>query len=194
MVRMSGESSTIRTRTVGSDSSSRDAGHGSAVTPIPFGRSGSRLTRLLIVITTLRGLSGTLRSDKGLNMDYSPPSGQFVRRVLLLKPTFMKLDRSWVHGLEDDPAKMALIAGLQSYASKTGCRIIAEGIETESELAMVCDLGVDLGQGYLLGRPEPLVPRTRPSGARTGRDARWRGRDDRGGSPDPDPHRGRRPW
>lgn len=52
---------------------------------------------------------------------------------------------------------------MSSASAKTGCRLIAEGIETEAELAAVRELGVDFGQGYLLGRPQPLAGEVRQS-------------------------------
>ncbi|MHB1447454.1 MAG: EAL domain-containing protein [Acidimicrobiales bacterium] len=107
--------------------------------------------------SALRAALDRISGEVLLSVDDAGAGFASLRHVLILKPAFMKLDRSWVHGLEDDPAKMALIAGLQSYAAKTGCRLIAEGIETEAELAAIRELGVELGQGYLLGRPEPLI-------------------------------------
>jgi len=113
--------------------------------------------------SALRAALDRISGEVLLSVDDAGAGFASLRHVLILKPAFMKLDRSWVHGLEDDQAKMALIAGLQSYAAKTGCRLIAEGIETEAELATIRELGVDLGQGYLLGRPAPLVGQARQS-------------------------------
>lgn len=50
---------------------------------------------------------------------------------------------------------------LASFGRRIGARLLAEGIERRIDLAMLTELGVDLGQGYLLGRPaaEPGVPR-----------------------------------
>ena len=67
----------------------------------------------------------------------------------------MKLDRSLVAGIDDDPVRQALIVGMCHFARSASCRLIAEGIETEAELAALVELGVPLGQGYLLGHPEP---------------------------------------
>jgi EAL domain-containing protein (putative c-di-GMP-specific phosphodiesterase class I) len=39
----------------------------------------------------------------------------------------------------------------------TGCRLIVEGIETDSELTVLRGLTIELGQGYLLGRPLPVA-------------------------------------
>ena len=48
-----------------------------------------------------------------------------------------------------------------SFGRRIGARLLAEGIERRADLAMISALGVDLGQGYLLGRPalEPIPPR-----------------------------------
>ena len=47
------------------------------------------------------------------------------------------------------------VSGLTYFASETGCELIAEGVETPEELAALRDLGIRLGQGYLLGHPKP---------------------------------------
>jgi EAL domain-containing protein (putative c-di-GMP-specific phosphodiesterase class I) len=101
----------------------------------------------------LRSAVDRLAGEMLLSVDDAGAGFASLRHVLLLRPTFMKLDRSWTQGVDTDPAKTALVAGLQSYASKTGCRLIAEGIETEGQLEVLAELGVELGQGYLLGRP-----------------------------------------
>jgi EAL domain-containing protein (putative c-di-GMP-specific phosphodiesterase class I) len=75
--------------------------------------------------------------------------------VLALEPAFIKLDRSWVHGIDEDTAQ-ALVAGLQHFAMCTESQLIAEGIETDAELCRLQDLGVELGQGFLLGPPQPV--------------------------------------
>ncbi len=78
-----------------------------------------------------------------------------LRHILALRPAFVKLDISWVHELDADPARQALIAGLVHFAAEIGCELIGEGVETEAEAATLQRLGVMLGQGYLLGRPMP---------------------------------------
>lgn len=80
-----------------------------------------------------------------------------LRHILELHPAFVKLDRSLVADLESDEARQALIVGLVHFARSTGCRLIAEGIETVDELATLRALKIPLGQGYLLGRPAPLT-------------------------------------
>jgi EAL domain-containing protein (putative c-di-GMP-specific phosphodiesterase class I) len=54
-----------------------------------------------------------------------------------------------------DRVRRALVSGLVYFATETGCELIAEGIETDEELAVIRELGIQLGQGYLLGPPAP---------------------------------------
>lgn len=79
-----------------------------------------------------------------------------LRHVVELRPRFLKLDVSLIRGVDRDLTRQAMIAGLAHFASRSSCEVIAEGIEEPAELEMLRELGVPLGQGYLLGRPEPL--------------------------------------
>lgn len=60
-------------------------------------------------------------------------------------------------GIHTDLARQALVAGLGHFARSTGCVLIAEGVETEPELAILRELAVDLGQGFLFGHPAPAA-------------------------------------
>jgi PAS domain S-box-containing protein len=79
-----------------------------------------------------------------------------LRHIVELRPKFVKLDRSLIAGVESDEARQAMIVGLCHFASVTGCRLIVEGIETANELTVLRALTIELGQGYLLGRPLPV--------------------------------------
>jgi PAS domain S-box-containing protein len=70
-----------------------------------------------------------------------------------LRPDFLKIDIGLVRGVDADVGRQAVVAGLVHFAASAGCQVIAEGIETDAELASVSGLGVTLGQGYLLARP-----------------------------------------
>ena len=78
-----------------------------------------------------------------------------LRHILSLKPSFVKLDIEWVSGIHRDPVRRALVSGLTYFAAETGSELIAEGIESEDERVALLELGVKLGQGFLLGRPAP---------------------------------------
>ena len=95
--------------------------------------------------------------DVGLAVDDAGAGYASLRHILELRPTFAKLDISLVRGIDGDDLRQALAAGLQFFASRTGCRLIAEGIETDAEADVLHGLGIELGQGFLFGRPG-LVP------------------------------------
>lgn len=98
-----------------------------------------------------------LRPACRLSVDDAGSGFASLRHVVTLEPDFVKLDQSWVSGIDDDPARQALVAGLCHFTGKTGSTLIAEGIETDTERGMLTELEVDLGQGYLFGRPAPLA-------------------------------------
>ncbi|MGH2464799.1 MAG: EAL domain-containing protein, partial [Candidatus Limnocylindrales bacterium] len=62
---------------------------------------------------------------------------------------------SIVRGIDTDTTRQALCAGLQYFAIRTDFLLIAEGVERQEELEALRVIGVDLAQGYLLGRPRP---------------------------------------
>ncbi len=81
--------------------------------------------------------------------------------IAALRPSVIKIDRQIVTGVAVDDAKQALVESFVSFAQRIDARLIAEGIDRRRDLARLVDLGVELGQGYLLGRPapEPRPPR-----------------------------------
>jgi EAL domain-containing protein (putative c-di-GMP-specific phosphodiesterase class I)/CheY-like chemotaxis protein len=85
-----------------------------------------------------------------------------LRHVVLLTPDFMKIDRTLVAGVDSDLVRRTLIGGLMSFANEVGMGVIAEGVETESELETLRMLGVPNGQGFHLGRPES-IPELHPA-------------------------------
>lgn len=78
-----------------------------------------------------------------------------LRHILELRPAIIKLDRLLIAGLDGDPVRRGLVVGLRHFGSAAGAVVLAEGIETEAERMTLLELGVELGQGYLLGRPKP---------------------------------------
>jgi EAL domain-containing protein (putative c-di-GMP-specific phosphodiesterase class I)/DNA-binding response OmpR family regulator len=76
------------------------------------------------------------------------------RHILELAPTYAKLDVTIIRAIERDPMRQALVMGLDHFALRTRCQLIAEGVETEDEEETLIGLGVQLAQGYLFGRPE----------------------------------------
>ena len=80
-----------------------------------------------------------------------------LRHILLLRPDIVKLDVSLTHDIVDDPARATLASSLVEFARTIDSEVTAEGIETREELELLRALGVHYGQGFFLGRPEPLL-------------------------------------
>ncbi|WP_432563879.1 EAL domain-containing protein [Kineococcus sp. SYSU DK003] len=76
-----------------------------------------------------------------------------LQHVLHLTPDIVKLDIAFVRGIDTDPARRAVARALVGFASELGSTMVAEGVERTGELEVLKDLGVECGQGYLLGRP-----------------------------------------
>ena len=80
-----------------------------------------------------------------------------MRHILLLSPDMLKLDMSLIRDIDQDRDKQSLVAALRGFAEVQGYKVVAEGIETEAELAELKTLSIGYGQGYLLSRPQPLA-------------------------------------
>ncbi len=85
-----------------------------------------------------------------------------LRAVTEVRPHYIKLDMALVRGIDSDPAKSALVSALIIFAKRIDAKVLAEGIETVDELATIIDIQVDLGQGFLLGRPSTGFIEPRP--------------------------------
>ncbi|HRQ65741.1 MAG TPA: EAL domain-containing protein [Xanthomonadaceae bacterium] len=72
--------------------------------------------------------------------------------------SILKIDRSFVAGLGDgaDSASTAVARAVLALAGSLGLAVVAEGIETPAQQTALVEMGCELGQGYLLGRPGPL--------------------------------------
>jgi EAL domain-containing protein (putative c-di-GMP-specific phosphodiesterase class I) len=75
----------------------------------------------------------------------------------------LKLDRSFVAGVQNDPTNLTLCRATIEMAHNLGLEVIAEGVETESEAITLRGLSCDYLQGYLLGKPLPIDEYLLPS-------------------------------
>ncbi|WP_246187530.1 EAL domain-containing protein [Neomoorella glycerini] len=120
--------------------------------------------RLVIELTEygcrdIQQLTGALSAWRGNGAriaidDVGPDIGQ-LRAALHLKPDFIKWDRSLVASCVGHSSKRLFLAQALEVCRYLGAEVIAEGIERPGELKVLQDLGVEYGQGYLLGRPQP---------------------------------------
>jgi EAL domain-containing protein (putative c-di-GMP-specific phosphodiesterase class I)/DNA-binding response OmpR family regulator len=97
----------------------------------------------------------TRLGDVALAVDDAGAGYASFRHILELRPTYAKLDSSLIRGIGGDELRQGLAAGLQYFAYRTGCRLIAEGVESAGEADALERLGVEYAQGYLFGRPLP---------------------------------------
>lgn len=74
--------------------------------------------------------------------------------LVLMTADIIKLDIAFVHGVDTDSDKQALIRNLVVYARERGIAVLAEGVETREEMRTLIRVGVDYLQGYYLGRPQ----------------------------------------
>jgi EAL domain-containing protein (putative c-di-GMP-specific phosphodiesterase class I)/CheY-like chemotaxis protein len=81
-----------------------------------------------------------------------------LRHTLRLAPDIVKLDISITRGIDGDRGRRALASALISFADEMAMTIVAEGVETPAERAVLQELGVPFGQGFLFARPAPLAP------------------------------------
>jgi PAS domain S-box-containing protein len=93
----------------------------------------------------------------GLAVDDAGAGYASFQHILKLKPDYIKLDRSLIAGIDQDPDRAALVAALVTFAHKAASDVLAEGIETAAELAEIKDLGVRYAQGYYIGLPHPAT-------------------------------------
>lgn len=76
----------------------------------------------------------------------------------------LKIDRAFVTGIEQGERNLALVRAIIAMGHSLGMRIVAEGVETETQAGILTDLGCDFLQGYLFSKPVP-ADQIRPRGS-----------------------------
>lgn len=75
-------------------------------------------------------------------------------QLLRLRPDIIKIDGELTRGIENDPVKRALAGSIVQLATELGSLTIAEAIECHPQMLALRGLGINFGQGFLLGRPD----------------------------------------
>lgn len=70
---------------------------------------------------------------------------------------YLKIDGSFIRGIETDPINQAMVGSMQQIARQLGLRTVAEFVESPATLDCVRSLGLDYAQGYSIERPQPLA-------------------------------------
>jgi EAL domain-containing protein (putative c-di-GMP-specific phosphodiesterase class I) len=107
-------------------------------------------------------LSLVRRANLKIAIDDAGSGYSGLESILHLKPDYIKVADTLVRNLHADAIKREIIASLASIGKRSGATLVAEGIEVEAERKTLVDLGIEFGQGYLLGRPSFQVS-ARPS-------------------------------
>ncbi len=76
-----------------------------------------------------------------------------LEKIAELNPRYLKFDRELVRNIDSSYIRREMTRALKAFADRIGSTIIAEGIEREGELQALLELGIEYGQGFLLGRP-----------------------------------------
>jgi EAL domain-containing protein (putative c-di-GMP-specific phosphodiesterase class I) len=113
------------------------------------------------IVPLIRQVKAMRRLGFGFAVDDAGAGYASFSLIASLHPTIIKIDREIAHGIARDDAKQALVEAFVSFGRRIGARLLAEGIEKRADFAVLSALGVDLGQGYLIGKPaiEPGEPR-----------------------------------
>jgi diguanylate cyclase (GGDEF)-like protein len=99
-------------------------------------------------LESLRDRGGQIAVD-----DLGAGAGELAR-LLVIRPDVVKLDRHVVDGCASDGLRTELISMIVTIASAGGARVCAEGVEESADLTTLRGVGVQLAQGFLLGRPD----------------------------------------
>ncbi|MEO8628817.1 MAG: EAL domain-containing protein [Betaproteobacteria bacterium] len=111
----------------------------------------SDYAKLLEMLVPLRALGVRIAIDDA-GAGYAS-----MRHILSMQPDLIKLDMSLTRNIDKDSNRRALASALIAFARETNNVIVAEGVETESELYTLQNLGVERAQGYFLSRPLALA-------------------------------------
>jgi EAL domain-containing protein (putative c-di-GMP-specific phosphodiesterase class I) len=76
-----------------------------------------------------------------------------LEKIAHLNPRYLKFDRELIRNIDSSYIRREMTRALKAFADKIGSTIIAEGIERDGELRTLLELGIQYGQGFLLGRP-----------------------------------------
>jgi EAL domain-containing protein (putative c-di-GMP-specific phosphodiesterase class I) len=96
--------------------------------------------------------------ERGIRLAVDDAGAGFasLQHILRLKPDIIKLDRTFIEGLAEDPVRRALTTALVTFARDIEATLVAEGIATGPELDALRRIGVRHGQGMFLGEPAVL--------------------------------------
>jgi diguanylate cyclase (GGDEF)-like protein len=94
----------------------------------------------------------------GVAIDDAAAGYSSLQAIAELHPDYIKLDMSIVRNLDRNPIKQTILESIARLARGINSKVVAEGVETAEELAMLIKLDIDYAQGYFLTRPADHPP------------------------------------
>lgn len=129
-------------------------------------KAGDSATRLLIEVTETADIenaeaAATLiaelrRRGHAVCLDDFGAGAAGIRHLKRFQVDYVKIDGQYVRGAGKGGRDRALLAQIVQLCRSSGAQVIAEQVETEAEVAMLREFGVEYGQGFLFGRPGHL--------------------------------------
>lgn len=101
-------------------------------------------------------ISGLARMGCGIDLDDFGTGHASITSIRRFAVNRIKIDRSFVIGVDRDPDQQRMVAAILSMADQLGLQTLAEGVETAGEHAMLAQLGCSHVQGYSIARPMPF--------------------------------------
>jgi PAS domain S-box-containing protein len=111
-------------------------------------------------ITDYEGMRAAIESlgpSVQLAIDDAGAGYASLRHIIELRPSVVKLDIGLIRGVDADPVRQAMVAGMVHFANEIGCMLVGEGVETAEEAQALTELGVRMGQGFLFAHPAPVA-------------------------------------
>jgi EAL domain-containing protein (putative c-di-GMP-specific phosphodiesterase class I) len=140
-------------------------------------KAGVNPERLIVEITESSAMTDAVRSHQVLSgiqelgvtlaLDDFGTGHSSLGRLTDMPCEVLKIDRSFIARVPAEPSAAAMVTAIVDLARRLGKRAVAEGVETEEQLAFLQGVGCPLGQGYLFGHPVPpeeLTLEPTPSG------------------------------
>ncbi|UWQ20046.1 GGDEF domain-containing phosphodiesterase [Jannaschia sp. W003] len=105
----------------------------------------------------LRNLRSLRAAGLRLDLDDFGTGAAAIRQIARFGAHRIKIDRSFVAGIERDPETRRIVAAILGLAAEMGIDTLAEGVETEAQAEVLAEMGCRQLQGYAIARPMPLA-------------------------------------
>ena len=119
--------------------------------------------------TIVRNLSALAEMGCALDLDDFGTGHASITCIRRFSIGRIKIDRSFVAGIDHDPEQRAMVCAILTMADRLGLAALGEGVETEGERRVLAELGCGDLQGFAVARPMPMAQATDWIAARAGR-------------------------